>query len=83
MYWLYGLDTSKGNIYIDVLCANEVVSGKLEDDLVKQMCRLVNCAPSINWSKWPVDVVNDTKRHFPEGSSALWLTSCRHFVHTR
>lgn len=41
MYWLYGLDTSKGNIYIDVLCANEVVSGKLEDDLVKQMCRLV------------------------------------------
>ena len=29
------------NIYIDVLCANEVVSGKLEDDLVKQMCRLV------------------------------------------
>ena len=41
MYWLYGLDTSKGNIYIDVFCANEVVSGKLEDDLVKQMCRLV------------------------------------------
>lgn len=41
MYWLYGLDISKGNIYIDVLCANEVVSGKLEDDLVKQMCRLV------------------------------------------
>ena len=23
MYWLYGLDTSKGNIYIDVFCANE------------------------------------------------------------
>ena len=41
MRWLYGLDASKGNIYIDVLCANEVVSGKLEDDLVKQMCRLV------------------------------------------
>ena len=40
-----------------------------------------NGAPNINWSKWPVDVVNDTKRHFPEGSSALWLTSCRHFVH--
>ena len=33
--------------------------------------------------KMAVDVVNDTKRHFPEGSSALWLTSCRHFVHTR
>ena len=42
-----------------------------------------NGALSINWSKWPVDVVNDAKRHFPEGSSALWLTSCRHFVHTR
>lgn len=41
MRWLYGLDALKGNIYIDVLCANEVVSGKLEDDLVKQMCRLV------------------------------------------
>ena len=41
MCWLYGLDALKGNIYIDVLCANEVVSGKLEDDLVKQMCRLV------------------------------------------
>ena len=40
-HWLYGLDVSKGNIYIDVLCTNEVVSGKLEDDLVKQMCRLV------------------------------------------
>lgn len=40
MCWLYGLDALKGNIYIDVLCANEVVSGKLEDDLVKQMCRL-------------------------------------------
>lgn len=41
MCWLYGLDALKRNIYIDVLCANEVVSGKLEDDLVKQMCRLV------------------------------------------
>ena len=25
-----------------------------------------NGAPNINWSKWPVDVVNDTKRHSPE-----------------
>ena len=28
MCWLYGLDALKGNIYIDVLCANEVVSGR-------------------------------------------------------
>ena len=42
-----------------------------------------NGAPNINWSKWPVDVVNDIKRHFPEGSSALWLPSCRHFVKPR
>lgn len=27
MYWLYGLDASKGNIYIDVLYANEVRCG--------------------------------------------------------
>jgi len=25
-----------------------------------------NGAPNINWSKWPVDVVNDAKRHSPE-----------------
>jgi hypothetical protein len=25
-----------------------------------------NGTPNINWSKWPVDPVNDTKRHFPE-----------------
>ena len=27
--WLYGLDMSKGNIYIDVLCANEEVEWKV------------------------------------------------------
>ena len=30
-----------------------------------------NGAPNINWSKWPVDVVNDTKRHSPEKPYAL------------
>ena len=25
-----------------------------------------NDTPNINWSKWPVDVVNDAKRHSPE-----------------
>ena len=34
-----------------------------------------NGAPNINWSKWPVDVVNDTKRHSPEKPYALRLTS--------
>jgi hypothetical protein len=34
-----------------------------------------NGAPNINWSKWPVDVVNDAKRHSPEEPSALRLTS--------
>ena len=42
-----------------------------------------NGAPNINWSKWPVDVVNDTKRHSPEELSALRLTSCGHFDHMR
>ena len=40
-----------------------------------------NGAPNINWSKWPVDVVNDTKRHSPEKPSALRLTPCGHFDH--
>ena len=30
-----------------------------------------NGAPNINWSKWPVDVMNDTKRHSPKEHSAL------------
>ena len=30
-----------------------------------------NGSPNINWSKWPVDVVNDAKRHSPEEHSAL------------
>ena len=42
-----------------------------------------NGAPNINWSKWPVDVVNDTKRHSPEKPSALRLTSCGQFVYMR
>ena len=40
-----------------------------------------NGTPNINWSKWPVDVVNDTKRHSPENLSALRLTPCGHFDH--
>ena len=40
-----------------------------------------NGTPNINWSKWPVDVVNDTKRHSPEKLSALRLTPCGHFDH--
>jgi hypothetical protein len=42
-----------------------------------------NGAPNINWSKWPVDVVNDTKRHSPEKPYALRLTSCGQFVYMR
>ena len=42
-----------------------------------------NGAPNINWSKWPVDVVNDAKRHSPEEHSALRLTSCGHFDRMR
>ena len=40
-----------------------------------------NGTPNINWSKWPVDVVNDTKRHSPETSSTLQLIPCGHFDH--
>ena len=40
-----------------------------------------NGALNINWSKWPVDVVNDTKRHSPEKLFALRLTSCGQNVH--
>ena len=40
-----------------------------------------NGAPNINWSKWPVDVVNDTKRHSPEKTLCvtddLDLTLCQ------
>ena len=42
-----------------------------------------NGTPNINWSKWPVDVVNDTKRHSPEKPYALRLTSCGQFVYMR
>ena len=40
-----------------------------------------NGAPNINWSKWPVDVVNDTKRHSPETSSTLQLVQCVQIEH--
>ena len=39
MYWLYGLDTSKGNIYIDVFCANEVSGVR----------RLYECLHTCSW----------------------------------
>jgi len=42
-----------------------------------------NGALNINWPKWPVDVVNDTKRHSPEKPYALRLTSCGQFVYMR
>ena len=42
-----------------------------------------NGTPNVNWSKWPVDVVNDTKRHSLEELSALRLTSCGHFDYMR
>ena len=42
-----------------------------------------NGAPNVNWSKRPIDVVNDTKRHSPEEHSALRLTLCGHFDHMR
>ena len=31
--------------------------------------------------KWPVDVVNNTKRHSPETSSTLQFVPCGHFDH--
>jgi len=34
-----------------------------------------NGAPKINWPKWPVDLVNDTKRHSPEKPYVLRMTS--------
>ena len=40
-----------------------------------------NGTPNINWSKWPVDVVNDTKRHSPETSSTLQLVQCVQIEH--
>ena len=42
-----------------------------------------NGTPIINWSKWPLDVLNDTMRHSAEEPSALRLTSCGHFDHMR
>ena len=42
-----------------------------------------NGTPNVNWSKWPVDVVNDAKRHSLEELSALRLTSCGHFDYMR
>ena len=42
-----------------------------------------NGAPNINWSKWPVDVVNDTKSHSPEKPYVLRMTSTWHYVKPR
>ena len=42
-----------------------------------------NGAPNINWSKWPVNVVNDTKRHSPEKPYVLRMTSTWHYVKPR
>ena len=39
--------------------------------------------PNINWSKWPVDLVNDTKRHSPEKPYVLRMTSTWHYVKPR
>jgi hypothetical protein len=57
-------------------------AGKRRWKGVGKPCR-ENGAPNINWSKWPVDVVNDTKRHSPEKPYALRLTSCGQFVYMR
>ena len=57
-------------------------AGKRRRKGAGKLCR-ENGAPNINWSKWPVDVVNDTKRHSPEKPYALRLTSCAHFEHMR
>ena len=57
-------------------------AGKRRREGAGKPCR-ENGAPNINWSKWPVDVVNDTKRHSPEELSALRLTSCGQNVHMR
>jgi hypothetical protein len=40
-------------------------AGKRRREGAGNPCR-ENGAPNINWSKWPVDVVNDAKRHSPE-----------------
>jgi hypothetical protein len=45
--------------------------------------RRENGTLNINWSKWPVDLVNDAKRHSLEKPSALRLTSCGQFVYMR
>ena len=42
-----------------------------------------NGAPNINWPKWPVDLVNDTKRHSPEKPYVLRMTSTWHYVKPR
>jgi len=55
-------------------------AGKRRWKGVGKPCR-ENGAPNINWSKWPVDVVNDTKRHSPETSSTLQLVQCVQIEH--
>ena len=48
MYWLYGLDASKWNIYIDVLCANEVVSGRWRSICTVQPFYYI-CEDIVSW----------------------------------
>ena len=56
-------------------------AGKRRRKGVGKPCR-ENGAPNINWSKWPVDVVNDTKRHSPEKPYALqWKVVNGQIVH--
>ena len=57
-------------------------AGKRRRKGAGKLCR-ENGAPNINWSKWPVDVVNDTKRHSPENLMRYGLphvTNCLHEV---
>jgi len=42
-----------------------------------------NGTPNINWSKWPVDLVNDALCHSPEKPYVLRLTSCGQIVYMR
>ena len=49
-------------------------AGKRRREGAGNPCR-ENGSPNINWSKWPVDVVNDTKRHSPEKPYVLRMTS--------
>ena len=57
-------------------------AGKRRREGAGNPCR-ENGTLNIYWSRWSVDVVNDTKRHSPEKPYALRLTSCGRNVHMR